>query len=334
MEWSCIMWESAMDTTRRSLLGGALAATALPALAKTADTTDVLIERFPIWPGRPPGGERAPMKDVFVKRSPDGPPDDIAWTHVATPMLTAVRPARPNGAAVLVVPGGGYVRVAIGRQGSGIARAFAARGVTAFDLLYRLPHDDWAAGPDVSLQDAQRAMRVIRAGAGSRWQVDPERVAVTGFSAGGHLAARTASRSNLQTYDPVDAADRLSARPIVAGLFFPVITMMDEGVHAQSRRELLGDRQHDPAAQRRWSAQSELPADMPPCFVAGNADDPVVPADNSILMFQALNKAKIPAELMVFEKGGHGPPADHKDGTPVPWMDLFGAYANDHGWRG
>ncbi|MEX7168828.1 alpha/beta hydrolase, partial [Pseudomonas aeruginosa] len=88
-----------------------------------------------------------------------------------------------------ICPGGGYARVAVGRTGGGIARDFAARGITAFELLYRLPHDGWAAGPDAPLQDAQRAMRVIRAGAGTRWTVDPARVAVTGFSAGGHLAA-------------------------------------------------------------------------------------------------------------------------------------------------
>jgi acetyl esterase/lipase len=322
-----------MEATRRGLLAGTLAAAmAGPALA--AAEADLTIERFPLWPGSPPGKTPRPVADVFVKRSPDGPADDIAWTHVATPMLTAVKPARPNGAAVLVAPGGGYARVAVGRTGSGIARAFAARGFTAFDLLYRLPHDDWTAGPDVSLQDAQRAMRVIRAGAGKRWPIDPARVAVTGFSAGGHLAARTASQSAVQTYAPADAIDRQSPRPIVAGLFFPVITMMDAGVHAQSRRELLGDKLHDMAAQQRWSAQLNLPADMPPSFVACNADDPVVPPENSILMFQALNKAKIPTELTIFEHGGHGPPADHKNGAPVPWLDLFLAFARDHGLMG
>jgi len=326
--------EERMEATRRGLLAGALAAAAaVPALAAPAED-GLTIERFPLWSGPPPGRTARPVEDVVVMRSPDGPADNIAWTHVATPMLTAVKPARPNGAAVLVVPGGGYSRVAIGRNGSELARAFAARGCTAFDLLYRLPHDQWTAGPDVSLQDAQRAIRVIRAGAGSRWQVDPARVAVTGFSAGGHVAARAASQAGVQTYAPTDAIDRRSPRPTVAGLFFPVITMMDEGVHARSRSELLGDRLHDPAAQRRWSAQLDLPADMPPSFVACNADDPVVPPENSLLMFQALRQAKIPTELMIFEHGGHGPPADHKNGTPVPWLDLFLAFAGDHGLAG
>ena len=316
-------------TDRRTLIAGGLAALLpRPALAQTA------VDRFPLWPGAAPGGEGRGITDQWVKRSPTGGADDIAWPHVATPMLTVVRPAKPNGAAVLICPGGGYARVAVGRTGGGIARDFAARGVTAFEMLYRLPHDGWAAGPDVALQDAQRAMRVIRAGAGRRWPIDPARVAVAGFSAGGHVAARLAARAGTRVYDPVDAADRLSARPDIAGLFFPVVTMGDDGVHAQSRRELLGAHAADPAWQRRYSAEVDLPPDMPPGFVAANADDPVVPPRNAILMWQALQAARVPSELMIFERGGHGPPAAHRDGTPVPWIDLFVAWAGDHGWAG
>ncbi|MBI0476274.1 alpha/beta hydrolase [Sphingomonas sp. MA1305] len=316
-------------TTRRTILAGGFAAM-LPIPALAAEPASV--ERFPLWPGTPPGAPTGGVADQWVERSATGGADDIAWPHVGVPMLTVVRPARPNGAAVLICPGGGYARVAVGRTGGSIARDFASRGITAFEMLYRLPHDDWAAGPDVALQDAQRAMRLIRAGAGSRWTVDPTRVAATGFSAGGHVAARLASRAALSVYQPVDAADRLSARPDVAGLFFPVITMGDAGVHAQSRRELLGSHAADPAWQRRYSAELDLPADMPPTYVACNGDDPVVPMANSILMYQALHAAKVPASLVVYERGGHGPPAPHRDGSPVPWIDQFTAWAGDHGW--
>lgn len=316
--------------TRRSLIAGGLA-TLLP-LPGMAATSARSVERFPLWPDAPPGGTGRAVTDQWVRRSPKGEADDIAWPHVATPMLTVVRPARPNGAGVLICPGGGYARVAVGRTGSDVARAFAARGITAFDLLYRLPHDGWAAGADVALQDAQRAMRVVRAGAGTRWAIDPARVAVTGFSAGGHVAARLATRSASRVYVPTDTADRLAARPAIAGLFYPVITMFDDGVHASSRRELLVSHAADPDWQRRYSAQADLPADMPPTFIAANADDPSVPPRNAVLMYEALQAAKVPTELMIFERGGHGSPAAHRNGTPTPWLDLFIDWAGDHGW--
>jgi len=316
-----------MDVTRRTLLAGSaatVAAAALPVPALAASP----IERFPLWPKSPPGGEGLTVRDETVKRSPDGPPDDIAWPHIATPMLNVVPAAQPNGAAILIIPGGGYARVAVGREGSSQAWSFAARGYTVFELLYRLPRDGWAAGPDVSLQDAQRAMRLIRAGA-QKWRFDPARVAAIGFSAGGHLAARLASRSALKTYDPVDAADALSPLPTVAGLFFPVITMTEPSAHAHSKRELLGG---DNSAERiaRFSAENDLPADMPPTFVALAADDPVVPPANGLIMFSALQAAKIPSELHVFEKGGHNLPLKEA-GKDHPWPSLFERFARNHG---
>ncbi|MDT8761077.1 alpha/beta hydrolase [Sphingomonas psychrotolerans] len=315
-----------MKITRRTMLAGSLAATApLPALARAPAP----IERFPIWPGSPPGGAGLTVRDEVVKRSANGAPDDIAWPHVAIPMLNVVPAANPNGGAILMIPGGGYARVALGREGSSIARMFAGRGFTTFELLYRLPHDGWAAGPDAPLQDAQRAMRLIRAQA-SRWKVDPVRIAVAGFSAGGHLAARLASRAGLETYAPVDDADRQAARPAVAGLFFPVITLADPTAHAQSRRELLGS---DVSAGRirRFSAETDLPADMPPTFVAHAADDPAVKPANSLLMFTALQTAKIPSELHIFEKGGHGLPLVEESGAAHPWPALFERFARRHG---
>ncbi|HEX8302094.1 alpha/beta hydrolase [Sphingomonas sp.] len=314
-----------MKIARRTLLATGLA---LPAVAR-AVPADPVVERFPLWPSAPPGGEGLKIADEVVKRSPNGPEDDIAWPHVATPMLTVVPAAKPNGAAVLIVPGGGYTRVAVGRKGGGISRMFAERGITAFELLYRLPHDGWAAGPDAPLQDAQRAIRVIRE-KGSRWGVDPARIAALGFSAGGHLAARLGSRSSLATYKPVDAADRHSARPVVLGLFFPVITLAAPDAHGTSRRELLGA-DASPDRITRFSAENDLPADMPPTFVAHAANDPAVPVANSLRMFGALQAAKIASELMIFELGGHDLPLTQPDGGPHPWPNLFLSFASRHG---
>lgn len=315
-----------MEITRRALLAAsavtAVASAPLPARAAP-------VERFPIWPKAPPGGTGLAVRDQWVWRSPEQKPDDIAWTHIATPMLNVIPPTtQPNGAAILVIPGGGYVRVAVGREGSSQAHAFAARGYTVFELLYRLPHDNWAAGPDVSLQDAQRAMRIIRAGA-AKWKFDPARVAAMGFSAGGHLTARLASRFALKTYDPVDAADTQSARPTVAGLFFPVITLTAPYAHGDSKRELLGnDVTPEPIA--RYSAETALPADMPPTIVAHAADDPAVSPNNSLIMFSALQAAKIPSELHIFETGKHGLPMK-EGGTDHPWPGLLERFARKHG---
>lgn len=313
-----------MNVDRRTLIAGAAALGFAPRVSAASETRE-----WALWPGSPPGGEGLSVRDEFVFRRTPQQANDIAWTHVARPLLIVTRPAKPNGAAVLVIPGGGYARVALERGGSGIAANLAKRGFTAFDLKYRLPHDRWAAGPDAPLQDAQRAMRLIRSRAAGLG-VDQKRIAAMGFSAGGHLAARLGSRHGLATYRPIDAADRLSARPTALGLFFPVIKMDGPAVHGQSRRELLGEAA-DPARARLFSADADLPADMPPTYVAHPVNDPSVPVANSFAMFEALQKAKIPSELMVFEKGGHGFPPPLAGGEPYPWLDLVLAFTARHG---
>lgn len=312
-----------MDILRRSLLVGMTAAATLP-----LPTWAATLERFPIWPKLPPGGDGLKVRDEWVKRRPNSTADDIAWPHIATPMLNVVPALQPNGGAILLNPGGGYARVGVGREGSSQAWAFATRGFTVFELLYRLPHDGWAAGPDVSLQDAQRAMRLIRAGA-EKWKIDPAKVAAIGFSAGGHLTARLASRAHLKTYEPVDAADEQSSRPTVAGLFFPVITMTEPFAHAPSKKELLGT-DVTPERVARFSAENDLPEDMPPTFLAHAADDPVVNPNNSLMMFAALQAAKIPSELHIFEKGAHSLPLKEGD-REHPWPSLFERFARNHG---
>jgi acetyl esterase/lipase len=287
--------------------------------------------RFPIWPGSPPGSPTPAVADAVVRRSPTGGLDDIAWPHVGTPMLTVCPAAKPTGAAVLLMPGGGFARVATGRNPGSVARWFAGRGVTAFELLYRLPHDGWAAGADAPLQDAQRAMRLIRARAAT-WDIDPANVAAMGFSAGGHVAGRLASRASLKTYEPVDAADAQPARPLVAGLLFPVISMLLPVAHAQSRRELLGP-SPDEATSVRYSVERDVPADMPPTLLGQAADDATVPVANSIVMFQALKARGIPAELYVIEKGGHGAPLFAPDGQPNLWLQRFALFAAAHGLK-
>ncbi|MBZ6382178.1 alpha/beta hydrolase [Sphingomonas sanguinis] len=314
-----------MTLDRRTLIAAGLSLAATPRVAIAASAAS----RFPIWPATPPGMPGPPVVDDFVLRSPNGPADNIAWPHVATPMLTVCPATKPTGAAVLLIPGGGYARVAVGRAPSPVARWFAAQGVTAFDLLYRLPHDGWAAGPDAPLQDAQRALRVIRSRA-REWGIDPTNIAAMGFSAGGHLAARLASRSALETYSPVDTADSQPTTIKAVGLLFPAITMTESFAHGQSKHELLG-KTPDATTTARYSAELNLPADMPPTFLGHAADDPVVPVANSIAMFQAVHALPRPAELHIVETGGHGPRLIGPDGKPHPWLARFATFAHRHG---
>jgi acetyl esterase/lipase len=316
---------------RRSLLGLGAIALAAPSLARAQSpaipTTPV--EVLDLWPGKPPGGEKVTVTEQVILRKPGGDPNDTAFVNVTKPWLTVRRPAKPNGAAVLMIPGGGYIRVAVGKKGGPIDAWFADQGVTAFVMDYRLPADGWAAGPDVSLQDAQRAIRLIRANA-ARWGVDPERIAVTGFSAGGHVAARLATRFATETYAPVDAADRLSTRPNAAGLFYPVVTMTAPHAHGSSLKSLLGANPTD-AQRAAVSAEQNIPADAPPTFVCAAADDKVVAMENSLLMFQALRAQKIASELHVFESGGHGFGLTGPGGVAMPWPDLLTAFFKRHG---
>ncbi|WP_443478551.1 alpha/beta hydrolase [Novosphingobium aerophilum] len=325
-----------MSSDRRRFLGQYLAALAAAPLlsgrAMAAAQGGIAVgERFPIWPGFPPGLPKAGVKQESVLRSGPANPDDLAWPHVETPMLTVCPAAKPTGAAVLVIPGGGYARVAMGTRPSAIARWFAGQGVTAFELLYRLPHDGWAGGPDTPLQDAQRAMRVIRVHA-AKWGVDPANVAAIGFSAGGHLCGSLATRFAAKVYDPVDAADGQDARPIVAGMFFPVVSMVPPLAHGQSRRELLGASPGDDLS-RRYSVNLDVPAVTPPILLGHAADDAVVDCGNSLAMFEGCRAAKVPSELHIIEKGGHGAPLFEPDGRAGLWLTRFARFAARHGLR-
>jgi acetyl esterase/lipase len=315
-----------MSIDRRNLLGLAALAAAAPAPADTADPT----ETVPLWPGRPPNAPAVlPQTKITDRVATSGFQDRFA-TDIGAPLLTVFRPARPNGAAALVIPGGGYIRVVIDKEGVEVARRFAEAGITSFVLSYRLPREGWTSR-DVALQDAQRAMRLIRAGA-QRYGVDPARVCAIGFSAGGHLAASLATDHGRRAYDPIDAADRLSARPDLSGLMYPVIDMSPPYAHAGSREALLGA---TPTAELEaaYSPHRRVSADAPPTFQAHAADDASVPLENSLNYFAALRAAKVAAELHVFEEGGHGFGIRLAQGKPAAaWPDLFLQWSGRHGF--
>lgn len=315
-----------MDTAasrRQFLAAGAGLATlaAAPAAAQLAPSD----ETVPLWPGAIPGDRHASIARKIQDQSKDPSHPDRWVTGIAKPMLVVRRPARPNGAAVLLMPGGGYGFLSYDNEGTEQAAWLNARGITAFILLYRLPGEGWDQRHLVPLQDAQRAMRVIRAGAG-KFGIDPARVAILGFSAGGHLAGSLATRFAEPVYAPVDRADALSARPDLAGLIYPVVSMEAPFTHEGSRDSLLGT--DAPAALRHAaSVETRVTKDTPPTFLVHSGDDGLVPVANSIALYTALLANQRPAALHVFDESGHGfgarpkPPA-----TTAAWPDLFHAY--------
>jgi acetyl esterase/lipase len=259
--------------------------------------------RIALWPtGQVPGESGPPSVPNVIERSADPALPDRYIDNVSAPYLAVYRPARPNGTGLLVIPGGGYVRVVLDKEGSALAPAFVEQaGVTLFVLRYRLPagRDDRQA----ALADAQRALRLIRSEA-KRWQLDPQRIGVIGFSAGGHVAARLSTGFDLPVYPHRDAIDAQSARPDFSLLIYPVIDM---GAHAHtgSRERLLGHHP-DPALERQFSMQDQVTAATPPSFLVHAQDDKVVSVDNSLLYYQALVRAEVPSEMHLFPQGGHG----------------------------
>lgn len=315
---------------RRSLIAAMLA---LPGVARAQsvappDPTEVIH----LWPDGAPGGEGVTVMPVVVERSTDPSFHDRYAQYTTDPILTVVRPERPNGASMLLIPGGGYRWAVIDKEGLDVARVFAAAGVTCYVLRYRLPADGWTAGPDAPLQDAQRALRLVRSAAIAEGR-DPSKVAVLGASAGGHLAAMLTARHDV-TYPPVDASDAQSHRPDLAILLYPVVTMQDPLVHAGSRAQLLGASPSE-VLTARYSMQMADWTGAPPVFLLHAADDAAVPLGNSLQLWMSLKTAGVPSEIHVFEEGGHGFGIRLIAGKPAAvWPSLALAWAARHGWPG
>lgn len=316
-----------MALNRRTALG--LAAAAMTPVSQTIAPADPT-EAIRLWPGAAPGGERVNVTPRVVERSTDPAFHDRFAQYTIEPVLTVLRPARPNGASLLLIPGGGYKWAVVDKEGLDCARVFAAAGVTCFVLRYRLPGDGWAAGADAPLQDAQRALRLIRARAAADG-LDPGRVAVLGASAGGHLAGMLTAQMDA-SYSAVDAADAASFRPDLSILLYPVATMADPFVHAGSRRELLGAAPTDEAIGQ-YSLERMNWRRAPPVFLLHAIDDAAVPVENTLQLLSALRAADVPAEAHLFEEGGHGFGIRLIEGKPAAvWPQLALAWAARRAW--
>jgi len=293
------------------------AAAGLPAIWINAPT-------IPLWPGEPPGA---------AGFSPQPLPSDWASVflrNVAKPELRVFRPARPNGHGLLVIPGGSYWFISVVNEGAEVAARMTSLGMTVFVLTYRLPGEGWQNRSDVPLQDAQRAMRVIRSNA-ARFAIDPNNVSVMGFSAGGPLDAPLATPQAAPTSAGVDRADETSARPFAAGLLYPVVTMERPWTHEMSRNLLFGERPTDLEVERR-SAERHVNSTTPPIFTVHAIDDGAVPVENSVNLMNAMREAKRPVEAHLLQEGGHafgvgrpGTPSEHWISLFYSWLRRVGA---------
>ncbi len=244
---------------------------------------------YPLWP------EGAPAAQGTNAGNDNNPGDIPTITVYLAPKDKA------TGASVVICPGGGYGNLAIDHEGRQVAEWLNSIGVAGIILKYRL-------GPKyhhpVMIEDAQRAIRTVRARAGE-WGLDPRRVAILGFSAGGHLASTAATHFDAGKPDADDPIERQSSRPDRAILVYPVIAIATEYGHGGSKRNLLGENPPEELVQS-LSNEQQVTKDTPPTFLAHTNEDKGVPAENSILFVLALRKAGVPVEFHLFEKGPHG----------------------------
>lgn len=256
-------------------------------------------EVITLYPGGIPGAKPTPADYQEITTMREGRGASIR--QVSVPTLTVFQPAKgkANGTAVIVCPGGGYSGLAIGHEGYFVGERFAAMGVTAFVLKYRLPSDgimeDRSVGP---LQDVEQAMYQVRKNAG-KWNIDPAKIGVMGFSAGGHLASSlTVHYKDVK----IENKEAISLRPDFSVLIYPVISFVDSQ-HKGSAENLAGS---DVKLRDYFSNDKHVDSATPPTFMVHANDDRTVPVQNSILFNQALVKSGVKAELHIYQNGGHG----------------------------
>ena len=302
---------------RRTLLGNLALLTAMGALelGMAAPALAEAWEEIPLWPGKPPGqgGPTGPEK-LGAEGAGFG-----ALSNISTPRMRVYRPAKANGAAVVVCGGGGYFRIQLWKESTPIARWLQQRGFTVFELIYRLPNDGWEA--TAPFMDAQRAMRIVRTRA-AEFGIDPKQIGIMGFSAGGHLAGFTTLQPQRRLYEGADQFEKASARPDFSVLLFPVVSLRKPYDTTRTRREIVGNTA-DLEAETAWSLDTYASADAPPTIIFASADDKTTPPGHGILLFEKLNAAGASPELHLFRDGGHGWGLGNPDQILNQWPEMF-----------
>ena len=287
----------------------------------TADAPPVT---YALYPDRPlTAADTATEKSVLQGE----PGHQIIWvTGVRWPTLTVYLPPKEKatGAAVVICPGGGYGGEAMDLEGYDVARRFVSYGVAGIVLKYRLPTAQMSrAETPWPIQDGQQAIRLVRDRA-REWGIDPHRVGIMGFSAGGHLASSVATHFDAGDLKALDEVARQSSRPDFLILGYPVITMRPPVVNVGSRDNLLGV-PADPLLVTRYSSDEQVTAHTPPTFLVQAEDDPVS-VQNSVLFAEALKRANVPFEFLRLKTGGHGFGLGVHGGEPAAWPDRCAAW--------
>jgi acetyl esterase/lipase len=257
---------------------------------------------LPLWTGEIPNSQKS--GDVEVFRENNGL---MGYALVQNPDIKVFLPTKRNatGQAVIICPGGGYQGLAYDLEGLDYAKYMNTIGVAGIVLKYRLPVSKSNVVPYKSpLMDVQRAIRIVRFNA-VKWNINPDKIGVMGSSAGGHLASTVGTHFDYGNPDAKDSIDKISCRPDFMILMYPVITFTQSTMHKGSRDNLLG-KAPNPELDKEFSNELQVKKDTPPTFMVLADDDTGVPAENSILFYEALRKNKIPAEMHIYAQGGHG----------------------------
>jgi acetyl esterase/lipase len=280
-----------------------------------------------VWPEGIPGSFK---NETYTEKMSETNGEISRFDKVTDPAMYVYLPAaeKATGTAVLICPGGAYGTLAFGHEGIAVAKWFNENGIAGIVLKYRLPSDlimkDKSIGP---LQDVQEAMRIIRRNS-NKWNINPAKVGVMGFSAGGHLASSLSTHFAEKVYQ---VADTTSARPDFSFLIYPVITFDETFTHSGSRKNLIGDKPTEEAI-RHFSNELQIDKNTPPAFLVHSADDKTVPVKNSIVYFEGLQKNGILTELHIFQKGGHGYGLSTGKGTQSAWSATGLAWLKANGF--
>lgn len=273
------------------------------------------ITEMELYAGVIPGAKQSAVREKRIVLENGG----IRIASVIVPTLEKYTPAKPNGTSVIICPGGGYVRLSIDHEGEDVARALNEFGITGFVLKYRLPNDsimeDKSIGP---LQDAQQAIRMVRQQAAA-WGLNPNKIGIIGFSAGGHLASTAATHFNVKA--DATARETISVRPDFVILLYPVVSFDDSIAHKGSKINLVGKNPTEEQI-KLYSNELQVTKNSPPAFIVHAGDDKTVPVENSIRYYMACIKNKVPVEMHLYPGGGHGFGLNNKT-TTDKWFDRL-----------